>query len=43
MIDTLFQQQKDWVIQRPLEPLMAIAKQAGISEQAFNDASRTRS
>jgi protein-disulfide isomerase len=37
MIDTLFQQQKEWVIQKPLGPLMAIAKQAGMSESAFNE------
>jgi protein-disulfide isomerase len=37
MIETLFAQQKDWVVQRPLQPLLAIAKQAGFSEQAFND------
>jgi protein-disulfide isomerase len=37
MIDTLFQQQKEWVVQRPLGPLLAIAKQAGMSEQAFNE------
>jgi protein-disulfide isomerase len=37
MIDTLFQQQKEWVIQKPLGPLMAIAKQAGMSETAFNE------
>jgi protein-disulfide isomerase len=37
MIEILFHQQKDWVIQRPLQPLMAIAKQAGLSEQAFNE------
>jgi protein-disulfide isomerase len=36
MIDTLFQQQKEWVTQRPLGPLLAIAKQAGMSEEAFN-------
>ncbi|MPZ37274.1 MAG: thioredoxin domain-containing protein [Rhizobiales bacterium] len=37
MIDTLFQQQKEWIVQRPLGPLLAIAKQAGMSEQAFNE------
>lgn len=37
MIDTLFQQQKEWVTQRPLPPLLAIAKQAGMSEQQFNE------
>ncbi|MGH6784930.1 MAG: DsbA family protein [Sphingomicrobium sp.] len=37
MIDTLFQLQKEWVVQKPLGPLLAIAKQAGLSEQQFND------
>jgi protein-disulfide isomerase len=36
MIDTLFQMQKEWVVQKPLPPLLAIAKQAGLSEQQFN-------
>jgi protein-disulfide isomerase len=37
MIDTLFAMQKEWVTQKPLPPLLAIAKQAGMSEQAFNE------
>jgi protein-disulfide isomerase len=37
MIETLFQQQQEWVTERPLQPLMAIAKQAGIGEQRFNE------
>jgi protein-disulfide isomerase len=37
MIETLFATQREWVVQRPLQPLMKIAKQAGMSEQAFND------
>ena len=37
MIDTLFQLQKEWLVQKPLAPLLAIAKQAGMSEQAFNE------
>ena len=37
LIETMFEQQNDWVVQRPLAPLMAISKQAGISEQAFNE------
>jgi protein-disulfide isomerase len=37
MIETLFQQQRTWAVQRPLQPLMAISKQAGISEQGFNE------
>jgi protein-disulfide isomerase len=35
MIETLFRQQKDWAVQRPLPALMAIAKQAGFTEQSF--------
>ncbi len=37
MIETLFQQQKDWVVQRPLQPLLTISKQAGFTEQSFNE------
>ena len=37
MIETLFQQQKTWVVQRPIQPLMAISKQSGLSEQGFNE------
>ena len=37
MIEVLFQQQKTWVTQKPLGPLLAIAKQAGMSEQSFNE------
>ena len=35
MVETLFHQQRDWLVQRPLDPLKAIAKQAGFSEQTF--------
>ncbi|HEY2227954.1 MAG TPA: DsbA family protein [Xanthobacteraceae bacterium] len=35
LIETLFAQQHDWVVQKPLQPLLAIAKQAGLSQQAF--------
>ena len=37
MIETLFATQRDWVVRAPLEPLKKIAKQAGISEQGFED------
>jgi protein-disulfide isomerase len=37
MIEALFAQQKDWLIQKPLQPLMAIARQAGFTEQRFNE------
>lgn len=36
MVEILFQKQKDWVVQKPIEPLMAIAKQAGFTEESFN-------
>ena len=36
LVETLFQQQQDWVVQQPLKPLLAIAKQAGLTEQTFN-------
>ncbi len=36
MIDTLFRQQNQWVVAKPVPPLMAIAKQAGFTEQSFD-------
>jgi protein-disulfide isomerase len=36
VIETLFAQQRDWVVQKPLQPLLAIFKQVGMSEQTFN-------
>jgi protein-disulfide isomerase len=36
MVDTMFRQQKQWTVEKPIPPLMAIAKQAGFTEQAFN-------
>ena len=37
LIDAFFAQQKDWVVQKPLQPMFAIAKQAGFTEQSFNE------
>jgi protein-disulfide isomerase len=37
MIETLFAQQKTWVVQRPLAPLLNIGKQAGLTEDTFNE------
>ncbi len=37
LIETLFAQQKEWVTQRPLQPLFAIAKQAGFTQQSFDE------
>src|SRR5664279_4920971 len=36
MIDTMFKQQRTWAVEKPIPPLMAIAKQAGFTEQSFN-------
>jgi protein-disulfide isomerase len=37
LVETLFAQQSEWVVQKPLEPLKAIAKQAGFTEKAFEE------
>ena len=37
MIETLFQQQRTWAVPRPLQPLLAISKQAGFTEASFNE------
>jgi len=36
MVDALFEKQRDWVVQKPLEPLLAIAKQAGFTKESFD-------
>jgi protein-disulfide isomerase len=35
MIETLFAQQQKWAVKEPLPPLLAIAKQAGFTQQGF--------
>jgi protein-disulfide isomerase len=37
LLEALFAQQSDWVVQKPLQPLLAIAKQAGFSQQTFDE------
>jgi len=37
LIDAFFSQQKEWVVPKPLQPMLAIAKQAGFTEQGFNE------
>ena len=37
MIDTMFAQQTTWAVEKPIPPMMAIAKQAGFTEKTFND------
>ena len=36
MVDTLFRQQRQWAIEKPTLPLLAIAKQAGFTEKTFD-------
>ena len=36
LVNTLFHQQNQWAVEKPLAPLLAIAKQAGFTEQSFN-------
>jgi protein-disulfide isomerase len=35
LIETLFQQQPKWAIRQPIPPLLAIAKQAGFTQESF--------
>ena len=37
LVEALFLKQKDWVVQKPIEPLLAIAKQAGFTKQSFEE------
>jgi protein-disulfide isomerase len=37
LIESLFQQQSKWVVQKPMEPLLEIAKQAGFTEDSFKE------
>jgi protein-disulfide isomerase len=36
LVETLFQQQRQWTVQKPLEPLFAIVRQAGFTQQTFD-------
>ena len=36
LVETLFQQQRTWAVQKPLEPLFAIVRQAGFTQQTFD-------
>jgi protein-disulfide isomerase len=37
MIETLFAQQQKWAVRQPLPPLTAIAKQAGFTQERFDN------
>jgi protein-disulfide isomerase len=36
MIDTMFRQQRVWAVEKPLPPLLALAKQAGFTQATFD-------
>ncbi len=36
MVDTMFRQQATWAVEKPLPPLLAIAKQAGFTQKTFD-------
>ena len=36
LVEAFFAQQKDWVVQKPLQPMLSIAKQAGFTQQSFD-------
>ena len=36
VVETLFAKQPEWMVQKPIEPLKAIAKQFGFTEQSFD-------
>ncbi len=36
LLDAFFSKQKEWVVEKPIGPLLAIAKQAGFTEESFN-------
>jgi len=36
LVETLFQQQRTWAVQKPIEPLFGIARQAGFTQQSFD-------
>jgi protein-disulfide isomerase len=37
LIEAFFEAQNDWVVQKPLQPMFAIAKQAGFTQQTFDE------
>jgi protein-disulfide isomerase len=36
MVDTMFRQQRTWAVEKPLPPLLALAKQAGFTQATFD-------
>jgi protein-disulfide isomerase len=35
-VDIMFHQQRTWAVEKPLEPLLTISKQAGFTQETFN-------
>jgi protein-disulfide isomerase len=35
LVEVLFQKQKDWAVQKPIPPLLSIVKQAGFTQETF--------
>ena len=36
IVDVLFRRQSEWMVEKPLTPLLEIAKQAGFTEESFD-------
>jgi protein-disulfide isomerase len=36
-IETLFSKQREWMVEKPIEPLREIAKQFGFTQQTFDE------
>jgi protein-disulfide isomerase len=36
LLDAYFSKQREWVVDKPIPPLLALAKQAGFTEESFN-------
>jgi protein-disulfide isomerase len=37
MVDALYKQRDDWMVEKPKDPLLALAKKAGFTENSFDD------
>jgi protein-disulfide isomerase len=37
VVDTLFAKQREWMVEKPIEPLRGIAKQFGFTQQSFDE------
>jgi protein-disulfide isomerase len=37
IVETLFAKQREWMVEKPIEPLRGIAKQFGFTQQTFDE------